>query len=104
MCSDVFPPLYPQRLPSESLYSPPIIIKIIDNRPFGRRPVVGQCTIRSLEDFYCDPYHEEANGPQEHAGTHGTEPTAGCPPRPAPGGAEGGCVRGFLLSMAIDLL
>ncbi|KAM9193801.1 dysferlin isoform 6-T6 [Mergus octosetaceus] len=55
------------RLPSESLYSPPIIIKIIDNRPFGRRPVVGQCTIRSLEDFYCDPYHEEADGPQEHA-------------------------------------
>uniref|UniRef100_A0A8B9ZGF3 Dysferlin n=1 Tax=Anas platyrhynchos TaxID=8839 RepID=A0A8B9ZGF3_ANAPL len=55
------------RLPSESLYSPPIIIKIIDNRPFGRRPVVGQCTIRSLEAFYCDPYHEEADGPQEHA-------------------------------------
>uniref|UniRef100_A0A8B9INI0 Dysferlin n=1 Tax=Anser cygnoides TaxID=8845 RepID=A0A8B9INI0_ANSCY len=50
-----------------SLYSPPIIIKIIDNRPFGRRPVVGQCTVRSLEDFYCDPYHEEADGPQEHA-------------------------------------
>uniref|UniRef100_A0A8B9EGE8 Dysferlin n=1 Tax=Anser cygnoides TaxID=8845 RepID=A0A8B9EGE8_ANSCY len=49
------------------LYSPPIIIKIIDNRPFGRRPVVGQCTVRSLEDFYCDPYHEEADGPQEHA-------------------------------------
>uniref|UniRef100_A0A8B9EGZ2 Dysferlin n=1 Tax=Anser cygnoides TaxID=8845 RepID=A0A8B9EGZ2_ANSCY len=47
--------------------SPPIIIKIIDNRPFGRRPVVGQCTVRSLEDFYCDPYHEEADGPQEHA-------------------------------------
>uniref|UniRef100_A0A8C3CMV1 Dysferlin n=1 Tax=Cairina moschata TaxID=8855 RepID=A0A8C3CMV1_CAIMO len=75
-------------LPCSSLYSPPIIIKIIDNRPFGRRPVVGQCTIRSLEDFYCDPYHEEANGPQEHAGTRGTEPTAGCPPRPAPGGAS----------------
>ncbi|OWK56783.1 Dysferlin [Lonchura striata] len=27
------------RLPKESLYSPPIILKIIDNRPFGRRPV-----------------------------------------------------------------
>uniref|UniRef100_A0A8C7ECS1 C2 domain-containing protein n=1 Tax=Nothoprocta perdicaria TaxID=30464 RepID=A0A8C7ECS1_NOTPE len=40
----------------ESLYSPPIVIKVIDNRPFGRRPVVGQCTIRSLEDFYWDPY------------------------------------------------
>ncbi|NXS72344.1 DYSF protein, partial [Pandion haliaetus] len=55
------------RLPKESLYSPPIIIKIIDNRPFGRRPVVGQCTIRSLEDFYCDPYREEMDGPQEHS-------------------------------------
>ncbi|XP_009319173.1 PREDICTED: dysferlin [Pygoscelis adeliae] len=55
------------RLPKESLYSPPIIIKIIDNRPFGRRPMVGQCTIRSLEDFYCDPYREETDGPQEHS-------------------------------------
>eukprot|EP00076_Gallus_gallus_P040100 XP_025005638.1 dysferlin isoform X5 [Gallus gallus] len=55
------------RLPSESLYSPPIIIKIIDNRPFGRRPVVGQCTIRSLEEFYCDPYGEETDGAQEQA-------------------------------------
>uniref|UniRef100_A0A8B9PML9 Dysferlin n=1 Tax=Apteryx owenii TaxID=8824 RepID=A0A8B9PML9_APTOW len=47
------------RLPKESLYSPPIIVKVIDNRPFGRRPVVGQCTIRSLEEFYWDPYGEE---------------------------------------------
>ncbi|OXB55867.1 UNVERIFIED_CONTAM: hypothetical protein H355_002984, partial [Colinus virginianus] len=55
------------RLPRESLYSPPIIIKIIDNRPFGRRPVVGQCTVRSLEEFYCDPYGEETDGAQENA-------------------------------------
>ncbi|NWR55970.1 DYSF protein, partial [Bucorvus abyssinicus] len=55
------------RLPKESLYSPPIIVKIIDNRPFGRRPVVGQCTIRSLEEFYCDPYHEKEDGPQENS-------------------------------------
>ncbi|KGL84646.1 Dysferlin, partial [Tinamus guttatus] len=53
------------RLPRESLYSPPIIIKVIDNRPFGRRPVVGQCTIRSLEDFYWDPYAEEVDGARE---------------------------------------
>uniref|UniRef100_A0A8C4XTU6 Dysferlin n=1 Tax=Falco tinnunculus TaxID=100819 RepID=A0A8C4XTU6_FALTI len=66
--SNAFPPLCPQRLPKESLYSPPIIVKIIDNRPFGRRPVVGQCTIRSLEGFYCDPYREETDGPQEHSG------------------------------------
>uniref|UniRef100_A0A8C4XTP5 Dysferlin n=1 Tax=Falco tinnunculus TaxID=100819 RepID=A0A8C4XTP5_FALTI len=58
------------RLPKESLYSPPIIVKIIDNRPFGRRPVVGQCTIRSLEGFYCDPYREETDGPQEHSGMY----------------------------------
>uniref|UniRef100_A0A8C8EFT9 Dysferlin n=1 Tax=Otus sunia TaxID=257818 RepID=A0A8C8EFT9_9STRI len=69
LCSYVVPPLCPQRLPKESLYSPPIIIKIIDNRPFGRRPVVGQCTIRSLEEFYCDPYQEDTDGPQEHSGT-----------------------------------
>ncbi|NXD70995.1 DYSF protein, partial [Eolophus roseicapillus] len=55
------------RLPKESLYSPPIMVKIIDNRPFGRRPVVGQCTIRALGDFYCDPYQEDTHGPQEHA-------------------------------------
>uniref|UniRef100_A0A670JKJ7 Dysferlin n=1 Tax=Podarcis muralis TaxID=64176 RepID=A0A670JKJ7_PODMU len=46
-------------LPREDLYCPPIIIKVIDNRPFGRKPVVGQCTIRSLEAFFCDPYKEE---------------------------------------------
>uniref|UniRef100_UPI00398F8D26 dysferlin n=1 Tax=Pristiophorus japonicus TaxID=55135 RepID=UPI00398F8D26 len=46
-------------LPKEQLYSPPISVKVIDNRQFGRRPIVGQCTIRSLEDFYCDPYMEK---------------------------------------------
>uniref|UniRef100_A0A8D0GIT3 Dysferlin n=1 Tax=Sphenodon punctatus TaxID=8508 RepID=A0A8D0GIT3_SPHPU len=44
------------RLPKEDLYSPPVVIKVIDNRQFGRKPVVGQCTIRSLEQFICDPY------------------------------------------------
>nr|XP_056711165.1 dysferlin [Euleptes europaea] len=48
------------RLPREDLYCPPIVIKVIDNRPFGRKPVVGQCTIRSLEEFCCDPYAEDA--------------------------------------------
>ncbi|KAG8435205.1 hypothetical protein GDO86_013229 [Hymenochirus boettgeri] len=43
-------------LPKEEMYVPPIIIKIIDHRPFGRKPVVGQCTIEQLEDFRCDPY------------------------------------------------
>nr|XP_031532352.1 dysferlin [Vicugna pacos] len=51
-------------LPREELYCPPIVVKVIDNRQFGRRPVVGQCTIRSLESFLCDPYSEESPSPQ----------------------------------------
>uniref|UniRef100_A0A8C9NWH8 Dysferlin n=1 Tax=Serinus canaria TaxID=9135 RepID=A0A8C9NWH8_SERCA len=56
------------RLPKESLYSPPITLKIIDNRPFGRRPVVGQCTIRSLQEFYWDPSQQDTGAPQEQPG------------------------------------
>uniref|UniRef100_A0A452SAM8 Dysferlin n=1 Tax=Ursus americanus TaxID=9643 RepID=A0A452SAM8_URSAM len=51
-------------LPREELYCPPIVIKVIDNRQFGRRPVVGQCTVRSLESFMCDLYSEESPSPQ----------------------------------------
>lgn len=47
-----------QRLPTEELYMPPIVIKVIDNRQFGRKPVVGQCTIRSLEEYRCIPEEE----------------------------------------------
>ncbi|CAM4604054.1 unnamed protein product [Caretta caretta] len=43
-------------LPKEELYTPSLVIKVIDHRQFGRKPVVGQCTIDSLEDFRCDPY------------------------------------------------
>lgn len=38
------------------MYTPPIVLKVIDHRPFGRKPVVGQCTIDSLEVYRCDPY------------------------------------------------
>ncbi|KAI5609942.1 dysferlin isoform X9 [Silurus asotus] len=47
------------RLPREELYMPPLVIKVIDNRQFGRKPVVGQCTIRSLEDFRCLPKNQD---------------------------------------------
>lgn len=48
--------LHPQFLPKEEMYTPPIVLKVIDHRPFGRKPVVGQCTIDSLDEFRCDPY------------------------------------------------
>ncbi|XP_041117050.1 myoferlin-like [Polyodon spathula] len=47
-------------LPKEEMYTPPIVIKVIDHRPFGRKPIVGQCTIDSLEAFRCDPYTTRA--------------------------------------------
>ncbi|XP_035461979.2 myoferlin isoform X1 [Scophthalmus maximus] len=43
-------------LPKEEMYTPPIVLKVIDHRPFGRKPVVGQCTINCLDEFRCDPY------------------------------------------------
>ncbi|XP_056148135.1 myoferlin [Lampris incognitus] len=43
-------------LPKEEMYTPPIVLKVIDHRPFGRKPIVGQCTINSLEKYRCDPY------------------------------------------------
>lgn len=58
-------------LPREELYCPPIVVKVIDNRQFGRRPVVGQCTIRSLESFLCDPYSTESPSPQGGPGRGG---------------------------------
>ncbi|GAA6227910.1 myoferlin-like [Lates japonicus] len=49
-------------LPKDEMYTPPIVLKVIDHRPFGRKPVVGQCTITSLEEFRCDPYVLTAEG------------------------------------------
>ncbi|XP_029977702.1 myoferlin-like isoform X4 [Sphaeramia orbicularis] len=49
-------------LPKDEMYTPPIVLKVIDHRPFGRKPVVGQCTITSLEEFRCDPYVITAEG------------------------------------------
>ncbi|XP_043537059.1 myoferlin-like, partial [Chiloscyllium plagiosum] len=43
-------------LPVDSIYSPPIVLKVLDYRPFGYKPVVGQTTVKSLSEFMCDPF------------------------------------------------
>ncbi|XP_015799663.3 myoferlin [Nothobranchius furzeri] len=48
-------------LPKEEMYTPPVVLKVIDHRPFGRKPVVGQCTIDCLEQFRCDPYRPSSD-------------------------------------------
>lgn len=52
------------------MYTPPIVLKVIDHRPFGRKPVVGQCTINCLEEFRCDPYHINSDVCMSARGAH----------------------------------
>ncbi|XP_022792926.1 myoferlin-like isoform X1 [Stylophora pistillata] len=40
-------------LPVEDLYSPPINIRVRDNRQFGRKPLVGIHSVKSLSAFKC---------------------------------------------------
>ena len=48
-------------LPKEQMYLPPLEIQILDKRPFGRTPIVGVHTIKSLESFMVPtPGSEEA--------------------------------------------
>ncbi|KAM8972365.1 fer-1-like protein 5 [Pelodytes ibericus] len=42
-------------LPEERYYLPPIVLKLLDNRPFGYKPLIGHCTIRDLKPYFIDP-------------------------------------------------
>ena len=42
-------------LPKEELYTPPLNIRVRDNRQFGRKPMVGVHVLKSLEKFRCQP-------------------------------------------------
>ena len=44
-----------QYLPKEELYAPPLNIRILDKRSFGRQPMVGTHIIKSLKDFHVEP-------------------------------------------------
>lgn len=47
---------------------PPLVIKVIDNRQFGRKPVVGQCTIHTLEVYRCLPESQDVEPAEEELG------------------------------------
>ena len=41
-------------LPVEELYTPPLTIKVLDHRHFGRKPIVGIHSIQSLAKYRID--------------------------------------------------
>ena len=44
-----------QYLPKEELYCPPLNVRILDKRTFGRLPMVGTHVVKSLKDFLVEP-------------------------------------------------
>ncbi len=49
-----------QMLPEEELYTPPLNVRVRDNRQFGRKPLVGVHTIKTLKPFRCEPITGES--------------------------------------------
>ena len=46
-------------LPKEEVYMPPMTIKVIDHRNFGRKPIVGVHTIKNLLKYGVDREKEQ---------------------------------------------
>ena len=44
-----------QLLPKEQLYAPPLNIRIVDKRAFGRTPMVGTHVVKSVKSFFVEP-------------------------------------------------
>ena len=51
-----------QMLPKEELYTPPLNVRVRDNRQFGRKPMVGVHVIKSLELFRREPLKPVTDG------------------------------------------
>ncbi|XP_063963834.1 myoferlin-like isoform X10 [Lytechinus pictus] len=70
-------------LPKEELYTPPINIKVRDHRAFGRKPIVGVCSIKKLEPYRCIPAIEgETTEPGDAPATNGNGNGARTPAPP----------------------
>uniref|UniRef100_A0A8C8VG75 C2 domain-containing protein n=1 Tax=Pelusios castaneus TaxID=367368 RepID=A0A8C8VG75_9SAUR len=61
-------------LPVEEAFMPPIELKVMDNREFGYKPVVGQASVRSLKHYMCDLVGSWSSRSQQqhHGDTHVT--------------------------------
>ena len=42
-----------QNLPVEEIYAPALNVRVRDNRSFGRRPIVGVHSLRSIQKYRC---------------------------------------------------
>ena len=50
-----------QLLPKEDLYAPPLNIRVMDKRSFGRCPLVGTHVVKSLKPFLVEPKPSETH-------------------------------------------
>jgi len=49
----VLPFFFTQNLPVEEIYTPALNIRVRDNRTFGRRPIVGVHSVKSIQKYRC---------------------------------------------------
>ncbi|VDL89995.1 unnamed protein product [Schistocephalus solidus] len=57
-------------LPKEALYMPPINIMVRDNRPFGRKPVVGTHVLNDISKFRVEPLYQPYDPLEKIPGTY----------------------------------
>uniref|UniRef100_A0A8C3XKS5 C2 domain-containing protein n=1 Tax=Chelydra serpentina TaxID=8475 RepID=A0A8C3XKS5_CHESE len=70
-------------LPMEEDLTPPIELKVVDNREFGYKPVVGQASVRSLRQYICEPSAEGHHPSLPPPGTGQPVSPTHHPPHPA---------------------
>jgi hypothetical protein len=47
-------------LPHKEEYTPPLNIRVVDNRNFGRKPIIGVHSISSMRPYIREPRRDEA--------------------------------------------